>query len=139
MTTKATIHDCSLIPVKSVSEARGCLGFLQEGPDLPFIIKRTYFIYNVPGEQLRGGHACLNSETMLICLQGEVSLQLFDGREEKHFTLNSADTALYRPSGLYLEQMQFKNNAIMLGLASTLYDDTKYIYGRENYLRHIAA
>lgn len=115
------------IELPRIFDTRGNLSFLQEGDQIPFKVRRTYWIYDVPGGELRGSHAFRETQEVIIALSGSFEVVLNDGNTEKAFALNRSYVALYVPRLLWRSLMNFSTNAVALILASTYYDETDYI------------
>ena len=97
------INDCRIIELPKFLDARGNLSFAENNTQIPFEIKRTYWLYDVPGNVNRGGHAEINNEELIIAMSGAFDITVDDGREQKTFTLNRSYYGLYIPKGLWRE------------------------------------
>lgn len=115
------------------SDPRGDLNFLEEFKDVPFEVKRVYWLTQVPEQQVRGGHAHKTGEQVIICTQGIVEAVLED-RQGKvmSFTLDSPSKGLYIPP-LWWGRMLFKGNAMLLGLASDEFSEEDYIRNKPDF------
>ena len=122
-----TINDCKLIELPKFLDARGNLSFVENFKQIPFEIKRTYWLYDVPGGISRGGHAEKNNEELVIALSGSFEIYVDDGKESKTFTLNRSYYGLYIPKGLWREIKEFSTNALALEFGSIKYDVNDYI------------
>ncbi len=109
-------------------DRRGNLSVVEELKDIPFQIKRAYWIYDVPGGQTRGGHAYKNNEEFIISLSGSFDVLLDNGAKSEIFSLNRSYYGLYVPKGYWRELQNFSTNSLALILASTKYDPTDYVY-----------
>jgi dTDP-4-dehydrorhamnose 3,5-epimerase-like enzyme len=123
-----------LLPVKTFRDARGCLNVLENGADLPFEIKRIFYITGVPENTARGGHSCRVNKEIAICLNGALAFTLFDGKERSTVMLTSPEQGLYIPPGLFVENITFSQGAICLVLASITYDEADYVRGMDAYM-----
>ena len=108
-------------------DARGNLSVIEEFKDIPFKIERTYWIYDVPGGEARGGHAYRENEELIVALSGSFDVVIDDGKEEKIFSLNRSYYGLYVPKGIWREMKNFSTNSLALVIASTKYDENDYI------------
>ena len=108
-------------------DARGNLSFIEQENHIPFIIERTYWIYDVPGGEKRGGHAYKNNEELIVALSGSFDVIIDDGKEMKTFSLNRSYYGLYVPKGTWREMQNFSTNSLALILSSTKYDESDYI------------
>lgn len=109
-------------------DKRGNLSFIEEEKHIPFKIQRTYWIYDVPGGEARGGHAYKTNEEFIVALSGSFDVILDDGEEKKIFSLNRSYYGLYVPQGLWRQMENFSTNSLALILASTPYIPDDYIY-----------
>lgn len=116
-----------IIELAKISDPRGNLSVIEEYKDIPFKIERTYWIYDVPGGETRGGHAFKNTEELIIALSGSFDVTVDDGHEKKVFNLNRSYYGLYVPKGLWREMENFSTNSLALVLSSTKYDAGDYI------------
>lgn len=122
-----TINDCKLIELPKFLDARGNLSFAENLKQVPFEIKRTYWLYDVPGGISRGGHGEKENEELVIALSGSFEIYVDDGKESKTFTLNRSYYGLYMPKGLWREIKEFSTNALALEFGSIKYDVNDYI------------
>ena len=129
-----TIHDCKIIDLPKFLDTRGNLSFAENFKQVPFEIKRTYWLYDVPGGIGRGGHAEINNEELVISLSGSFEILVDDGKEQKTFTLNRSYYGLYIPKGLWREIKEFSTNALALEFGSIPYDANDYIRNYEEFL-----
>ena len=124
-----------LIELPKFLDARGNLSFAEENNQIPFEIRRTYWIYDVPGGECRGGHAYKSTEEFIIALSGSFDVVVDDGFSRKVFTLNRSYFGLYVPRGLWRGMNNFSTNSLALEFASTKYDREDYILDYEQYLK----
>lgn len=122
-----TIDDVRLIDLTKILDARGNLSVIEECKDIPFKIKRTYWIYDVPGGEMRGGHAYRENQEFIVALSGSFDVVVDDGMERKVFQLNRSYYGLYVPNGLWREMENFSTNSLALVLSSTNYDENDYV------------
>lgn len=121
-----TIDDVLLYNLKSINENNGNLIPLEGLKDIPFEIKRVFYVYNVKDDNVRGKHAHLLTEQLLICFNGKCKVVCNDGNNKKEFILDSPEKALYIPNMIWDEQIYY-DNAILLVLSNSLYDKNDYI------------
>ena len=107
-----TVDDVKLIELPKFTDPRGNLSFVEQNNHIPFEIKRTYWIYDVPGGENRGGHAFINTEEFIVALSGGFDITVDDGSQKKSFTLNRSYYALYIPKGLWREMGNFSTNSL---------------------------
>ena len=122
-----SIDKVHIIELKTIRDRRGNLSIIESGESIPFEVARTYWIYDVPGGEHRGGHAYHNSRELIIALSGSFDVQVHDGTEEKIFRLERCDKALYVPSGTWRRLCNFATNSTALVIASTPYSPRDYI------------
>lgn len=128
-----TIDDVKLIDLPKLVDARGNLSFAENYHQIPFEIKRTYWLYDVPGGERRDGHAYRENQEFVIALSGAFDVTVDDGQRTKTFTLNRSYYGLYIPNGLWRDMENFSTNAVALEFASTPYDEQDYIRSYEAY------
>lgn len=129
------IHDVKLIELPKFNDPRGNLSFAENNKQIPFEIKRTYWLFDVPGGETRGGHAYKNTEELVIALSGSFDIVIDDGKERKTFVLNRSYYGLYIPKGLWRELINFSTNSLALEFASTPYDKNDYIRDYNDFLK----
>lgn len=131
-----TINDCRIIELPKFLDARGNLSFAENYKQVPFEIKRTYWLYDVPGGIARGGHAEINNEELIISMSGSFEILVDDGTMQKTFTLNRSYYGLYIPKGLWREIKEFSTNALALEFGSIPYDVNDYIRNYDAFLAY---
>ena len=127
------INDARLIDLPKFLDRRGNLSFMEENRHVPFGVMRSYWIYDVPGGEIRGGHAYRNNQEFIVALSGSFDVLLDDGTESKVFSLNRSYYGLYVPEGIWRQMQNFSTNSLALILASTPYDPNDYIYDFEQF------
>ena len=123
-----------LIQLPKFLDARGNLSFVEQMNHIPFEIKRTYWLYDVPGGESRGGHAYKENKEFIVAISGSFDVVLDDGKEEQTFTLNRSYYGLYVPKGLWRKMDNFSTNSVGLILSSTNYDERDYIRDYDEFL-----
>lgn len=129
------VNDCRIIELPKFLDERGNLSFVENNNQLPFAIKRTYWLYDVPGGVSRGGHAEINNEELIIAMSGAFDIMVDDGEKQKTFTLNRSYYGLYVPKGLWREIKDFSTNALALEFGSIAYDVKDYIRNYDDFLK----
>ena len=124
-----------IIELPKFLDARGNLSFAQNNTHIPFEIKRTYWLYDVPGGEIRGGHAYRETEEFVIALSGSFDVIVDDGKEKETFHLNRSYYGLYIPKGMWREMDNFSTNSLALEFASTKYDPADYIRDYDEFLK----
>lgn len=122
------ILNSKIIDLPKILDSRGNLSVVEELKNIPFAIKRAYWIYDVPGGENRGGHAYKENQEFIVALSGSFDVVLDDGIHRKVFHLNRSYYGLYVPKGLWREMENFSTNSLALVVASTAYDSDDYIY-----------
>lgn len=115
------------IDLPKIEDSRGNLSFLEEQNHIPFMIKRAYWIYDVPGGEKRGGHAYIENQEFIVALSGSFDLILDDGKNKNIYSLNRSYYGIYIPNGIWRQMENFSTNSLALVLASTPYAASDYI------------
>lgn len=108
-------------------DARGNLSVIEEMKEIPFKIKRSYWIYDVPGGECRGGHAYKLNQEFIVAMSGSFDVHIDDGKVRQTFHLNRSYYGLFVPKRLWREMDNFSTNSLALVLSSTYYDVNDYI------------
>lgn len=127
------VEDCVLVSLPQIVDGRGNLSFIEQYKQIPFKIKRTYWIYDVPGGCARGGHAYKLNTEFIVALSGSFDVVISDGKEEKSFHLNRSYMGLLVPKGLWRVMNNFSTNSLALILSDTEYNADDYIMDYEDY------
>lgn len=125
-----------IINLPKIEDVRGNLSIIEEEKHIPFKIERTYWIYDVPGGQARGGHSYNENEEFIVALSGSFDVVLDDGITKKVFSLNRSYYGLYVPSGIWREMVNFSTNALAFVAASTAYSEKDYERDYETFKKH---
>ncbi|MFZ4520735.1 MAG: sugar 3,4-ketoisomerase [Bacteroidales bacterium] len=123
-----------IIQLPKFEDPRGNLSFLEEEKHIPFAIERVYWIYDVPGGQVRGGHAFRAQQEMIIALSGSFDIEVDNSIEKEIFSLNRSYYGLYLPAGLWRRMQNFSTNALALVLSSTPFKESDYIRDYQEFL-----
>lgn len=118
-------------------DERGSLVALESGKEIPFDIKRVYYIYNTKDGVVRGKHAHVSLKQVLICAHGSCTLVLDDGNEQMNVRLSSPDEGIFIDSLIWREMKDFTPDAVLLVLANELYSEDDYIRNYEDFLRKV--
>lgn len=129
----ATLADVRIINLPKFLDPRGNLSFIEEENQIPFKIKRTYWIYDVPGGEMRGGHAYHKLNEFIVALSGSFDVVLDDGKEKRVYSLNRSYYGLYVPEMLWRSLENFSTNALCMILASEVYQEVDYILDYESF------
>ena len=127
------MEHAKIIELPKFTDRRGNLSVIENGARLPFTIKRSYWIYDVPGGEKRGGHAFKRNEELIVALSGSFDVIIDNGAQKEKYTLNRSYYGLYVPKGLWREMENFSTNSLSLILSSIEYDpaDSKVCTYRE--------
>lgn len=131
----STIHDCQLMDIRRYSDNRGYLSVVEGNTDIPFDIKRIYYLYTVP-EVARGAHAHKQLQQLLIATSGSVDVIVDDGANKQTFHLDKPWKGLYIPAGLWRDLENFSGGAVLLCLASDPYNPEDYIRNYQEFVNY---
>jgi len=124
-----------IIDLPKIEDARGNLSFVEENNHIPFKIERTYWIYDVPGGQMRGGHAFKQQKEFIVALSGSFDVVIDDGKTKQTFSLNRSYYGLYIPAGLWRQMQNFSTNSLAMVLSSTFFSEADYIRDYKEYIK----
>ena len=127
--------DARIIQLPKILDSRGNLSFVENLNQIPFAICRTYWLYDVPGGECRGGHAYRKDEEFVIALSGSFDVVLDDGRQKQTFSLNRSYYGLYIPAGVWREMENFSTNSLALEFGSVPFDELDYVRDYEEFVR----
>jgi len=130
----STLSNVRIINLPKIEDPRGNLSIIEEEKHIPFKIERTYWIYDVPGGEKRGGHAFKEQQELIVALSGSFDVEVDDGIEVRTFSLNRSYYGLYLPAGLWRQMQNFSTNSLALVLSSTAFSEDDYIRDYEEYL-----
>ena len=122
-----SVYDAKLLGLPKIEDPRGNLSIIEQIKQIPFEIKRVYWIYDVPGGKDRGAHAYKENEEFIVALSGSFDIELDDGSNKQTFSLNRSYFGVYVPKGMWRTMKNFSTNSLALVLSSTKYDKDDYI------------
>lgn len=132
-----TVYDCTLIELdKHHSDRKGNITVVENDRDVPFEVRRTYYLYDVPGGESRGAHAHRELSQLIIAASGSFSVTLNDGNVKRTFILNRPYQGLYVVPGIWRTLEDFSSGAVCLVLASHPYDAGDYIRDYDEFIRY---
>lgn len=134
--SKSTINECKIIDLRKISDPRGNLTPIEGGVDIPFDVKRIYYLYDVPSGESRGAHAHKELRQLIIAANGSFTITLDDGTNKKSFTLNRPYQGLLIVPGIWRDLDDFSSGAVLLCLASEHYMTEDYIRDYNEFLKH---
>lgn len=130
-----SLSDIQIINLPKIEDPRGNLSFFEENKHIPFIIERVYWIYDVPGGQIRGGHAFLQQHEFIVALSGSFDVFVDDGKDQKIFSLNRSYHGLYIPVGIWRRMENFSTNSLAIVASSTNFDENDYIRDYNHFIK----
>ena len=136
MSKKATIEDCRIIDLRKMHDPRGNLTPIEGGKDVPFEIKRIFYLYDVPGGESRGAHAHIKDNQFLIAASGAFGVFVDDGVNKKVFTLNRSYYGLLVPPGIWSAEQNFSSGSVCLVLTDNTYEAEDYIREYDEFLKY---
>lgn len=134
---KSTVYDCTIIELdKHHSDRKGNISVVENSKDVPFDVKRTYYLYDVPGGESRGGHAHKELSQLIVAASGSFTVTLDDGNVRRTFNLNRPYQGLYIVPGIWRTLDDFSSGAVCLVLASERYIEADYIRNYNEFLKY---
>jgi len=133
-----TIDDCRLLEFPRIEDPRGALTFIENSVQIPFDIKRVYYLYDVPGGASRAGHSHKALQQVLVAMSGSFDVHVDDGVTRATYRLNRSYIGLYIPRMIWREVDNFSSNSVCLSLASELYDEADYYRSYDEFLTAVA-
>jgi hypothetical protein len=124
---KSVYQDCKTIELPTIQMFSGCITSLNNNFDAPFIIRRVFYIYDIPSGADRGAHAHKQCHQLLVALTGSFEVEVFDGSDSHIFTLDQPNIGLHIPPGIWASEINFSGGGICLVMASEVYDERDYI------------
>ena len=124
-----------IIDLPKILDRRGNLSIIEEMKNIPFEIKRSFWIYDVPGGETRGGHAYKETQEFIVALSGSFDVVIDDGKIKQTFSLNRSYYGLYVPQMMWRQMANFSTNSLALVLTSTDYNKSDYIHDYQSFLK----
>jgi WxcM-like, C-terminal. len=132
---RTTVYDCSVIELDKHHHEKGNITVVENGNTVPFHVKRSYYLYDVPGGASRGGHAHRELRQLIIAASGSFDVTLDDGQLKRTFKLNRPYQGLLVVPGIWRELDDFSSGSVCLVLASMVYEESDYIRNYEDFLK----
>ena len=129
-----TVFDCNTIKLNKISDRKGNITPIENNKDIPFGIKRVFYIYDIPGGESRGAHAHKECHQFLVAASGSFEVSLNDGRVERIVQLNRPFIGLHIPPGIWASEINFSSGSICLVMASHEYNENDYLRNYQDYL-----
>jgi hypothetical protein len=130
---KNSVYDCVILPLSKIHNRAGNITIVEGQKNIPFDVKRIYYLYDIPGGEERAGHAHKELCSLIVAASGSFNVLLDDGRNKKIVTLNRPDYGLMVVPGIWRELFEFSSGAICLVLASHKYDQEDYIRSYDQF------
>jgi hypothetical protein len=128
-------QEAAIINLTKIKDSRGNLTFIESDSDIPFEIKRVYWIYDVPGGETRGSHAFRVQKEFIVALSGSFDVVVHDGKKETRFHMNRSYYGLYVPNRIWRYMDNFSTNSVAMVISSTSYDRSDYIFDFNEFLK----
>ncbi len=128
------LEQVKIIDIPSYKDSRGTLSSIEQNDDIPFDIKRVFYVHHIKGT--RGEHAPIDTDEVLISVSGSFYVKVYDKTSSKVFFLNDPAKGLYIPRMIYLEMYDFTEDAVCLVLANTRYDAKQYLRTMDDFLSY---
>lgn len=132
-----SMKDCKKLDLPKIEDPRGNLTFIEQSRHIPFEIKRVYYLYDVPGGAVRGGHAHKEQHEFIIAASGSFDVILNDGKDNIRYHMNRSYYGLYTPPMTWRELDNFSSGSVCLVLASDFYDEQDYIRDYDEFKRQL--
>lgn len=129
-----TVFDCSLIYLPKIGDRKGNITPVNNFSEIPFAIKRVFYLYDIPGGESRGAHAHKECHQFLVAASGAFEVLLTDGKVQRQVQLNRPYYGLHIPPGIWASEVNFSSGCICLVLASHEYDEKDYIREYNDFL-----
>lgn len=129
-----TVFDCSLVFMPKISDRRGSITAVNNCTEIPFDVKRVFYLYDIPGGESRGAHAHKECHQFLVAASGAFEVLMDDGKTKRQVLLNRPYIGLHIPPGIWASEVNFSSGAICLVLASHLYTESDYIRNYNEFI-----
>jgi hypothetical protein len=133
---ESTVFNCTIIELEKVHNRAGNITIVESDRSVPFAIERVYYLYDVPGDEERGGHGHKELYQLIIAASGSFTITLNDGRVKRSFHLNNPNRGLFVMPGIWRELSDFSSGSVCLVLASMLYSADDYIRDYDTFLKY---
>ncbi len=130
-----TLENCKIIRLPQMKQPEGSLTPIEGSQDIPFEIRRVFYLYDVPGGAERGAHAHINQQQFMISVMGSFNVILKDGKDTKKYHMNRGFNGLYIPNMIWGEVEEFSSGGICVVLSSIKFDENDYIRDYDEFIR----
>lgn len=134
---KMSVYDCSIFELPRIQSREGNITPVSNSKEIPFDVKRVFYIYDIPGGEDRGAHAHKECHQFLVAASGSFEIELNDGKTKRTVMLNRPYFGLHIPPGVWAAEKSFSSGAVCLVLTSEKYDESDYIREYKDYLNFI--
>jgi len=131
---RTTVNDAKILNLSRIDLESGALTAINSDNEVPFSIKRVYYLYDVPNKSDRGAHAHKELRQLVVAASGSFEIELYDGVKAKTFIIRQPDEGLFIPAGLWRDLRNFSGGGICMVLASDIYNESDYIRDKGSYL-----
>ena len=135
---KPSVYDCSVIELKCIKNRAGNITPVYNNQNIPFEIKRVFYLYDIPGGEDRGAHAHKECHQFLIAASGSFEIELDDGTNKRTVMLNRPYYGLHIPPGIWAAEKGFSSGSICLVLTSHNYEENDYLRNYNEFLNYIS-
>jgi hypothetical protein len=132
-----SVFECNLLHLQQVGDRNGHITAVSNDSDIPFAVKRIFYLYDIPGGESRGAHAHKECHQFLIAASGSFEVLINDGSIKRQVLLNRPDLGIHIPPGIWASEINFSSGSICLVLASQEYTEQDYIRDYNEYLDYI--
>lgn len=129
------VYDCTMIELDKHHHVKGNITVVENNKDIPFEVKRIYYLYDIPGGESRGGHAHRELSQLIIAASGSFTITLDDGKVKRTFLLNRPYQGLYVVPGIWRTLDDFSSGSVCLVLASHTYNEADYIRDYDEFIK----
>lgn len=137
MKNNTTVYECNLLHLNQIGDRNGHITAINNNVEVPFAVKRIFYLYDIPGGESRGAHAHKECHQFLVATSGSFEVLLDDGITKRQVLLNRPDLGLHIQPGIWASEINFSSGAICLVLASHEYNEVDYIRDYDEYLKYI--
>lgn len=137
MKDRINVFECDILHLKQLGDRNGHITAINNNVEVPFAVKRIFYLYDIPGGESRGAHAHKECHQFLVAVSGSFEVLVDDGVTKRQVLLNRPDIGLHIPPGIWASEINFSSGSICLVLASHEYDESDYIRIYDDYLNYI--
>ena len=136
---RPTVYDCSIIGLPGFKNRAGNISIVEGFENIPFLVKRLFYIYDIPGGEERGGHAHKECHQFIVAAGGSFEVELDDGKTKRTIVLNRPYYGLHIPPGIWAAEKGFSSGAVCLVLASEQYNESDYIRNHDQFIQILSS